>query len=382
MPGTDIIREYLVSLGVDFDQSSLNKMQTSLASAAKTVNSFVNSLQATAIAGGVAAGIYELGKAFEGLTLGVANATLQNEMFARQMWLNFDSAVAFKSSLDSLGVSIQDLYLSPQLMNTFIQFRDLAKEMQTPGDYQSVMNNLMGITFQFDQFKLEAGYAVQWVSYYLAKELAPALGGLKNGLQGINSYIVQHLPQIAKTIANWIAGMATFFEDIYNTGKAAIQVFDSLGSSAKDLVGIIAGVGAEIAIMGGPVTLLIDSLGALMLVIQDYYTYESGGKSALPGLWQWLDKTKKKPPRSGRLYWFYKCLGWDGYCSRRPCQSAGRIVWHGRNCPYLGEGHQNGDRRYLGCHANSRRRSGYPGSRDNDVERCVPGSQPGYRQGY
>ena len=118
----NVIKEYLISLGYRVDQHSFNTAMNSITQLSRSINSFV----------GAAIGRFtSLGLAMSGfssaflavlyqLTIGVANADLQNELFARRMWMAKDAALAYKNSLNALGVTLQDLYLSPELMDKFI----------------------------------------------------------------------------------------------------------------------------------------------------------------------------------------------------------------------------------------------------------------------
>ncbi len=304
-----IIRQYLVSLGFSTDSSSFSKAQDSLNQIAKSVTSFTSSLQGIAAAAGVTATVAAIATSFEQLTLGVADATIKNQEFARQMWMGFDQAVAFKSSLDALGVSIQDLYLSPTLMNAFIQFRQLAQQMKTPADFQSTMDSLAQVTFQFDEFKLEASYAIQWVGYALAKDLAGPFGNFQDGLKKLNTWIITTMPSWTKKIADFIVEIITVFKGIYDAGKNFVGWWDNLGTkwqhvieiSTGLIIGIMAigkaitivmGIAAGLADANLPLLAISAAILAIILLAQDYYTHEHGGKSALGDLWADIDKFK------------------------------------------------------------------------------------------
>jgi hypothetical protein len=298
-----IIRSYLVSLGFDVSKSSFTQAQDSLNQIAKSIAGFSSSMQGIAAAAGVTATVAAIATAFEQLTLGVADATIKNQEFARQMWMGFDQAVAFKSSLDALHVSIQDLYLSPTLMNAFIQFRQLAQQMKTPADFQSTMDSLAQVTFQFDEFKLEASYAIQWVGYALAKDLAGPFGNFQDGLKKLNTWIITTMPNWTKKIADFIVKIVVVFKDIYDTGKSFVTWWDNLGAKWQHVIEISAGliigimaIGKAISIVMGiaagladadlPLLAISAAILAIILLVQDYYTYSKSGQSALSGVWK------------------------------------------------------------------------------------------------
>ncbi len=310
MAEISIIRQYMVSLGFDVSKSSFSQAQNSLNQIAKSIAGFTGSIQSIAAAAGVTATVAALATGFEQLTLGVAGATIKNQEFARQMWMDYDSATAFSSSLEALHISIQDIYLSPTLMNAFIQFRQLAQQMKTPADFQSTMDNLAQITFQFDEFKLEASYAIQWVGYALAKELSGNLGNFQDGLKKLNTWIVSTMPQWTSKIAAFIVKIVDVFKDIYDAGADFVKWWDNLGSKWQHVIEISAGliigimaIGKAITIVMGiaaglanlPLLAISAALLGIILLVQDFMTYQAGGQGALGGLWAWVDQMAKSP---------------------------------------------------------------------------------------
>ena len=290
-----VIREYLVNIGYSVDTASMDSAQKSLDQVAQSVSGFLGSVKTAAEVTGFTAAITTAVAILDQFTLGVANATLQNEIFARQMWMSYNSALAFRSSLNALGVSLSDLYLSPQLMSTFIQFQNLTKQMQAPADFQDVMNNLMKITFQFDQFKLEMVYGAQWIGYYLAKDLSGPLSDFEAGLQKINTMIITKMPLWTSKVASFIAMIGSFFEDIYTAGKDVVQVWDDLGESTQRAIEMFTGVGAAVMLLSSPIGQVL----ALLLLLDDYFGYEKGEQSAFPGLWKGIDDIEKKLKQTG-----------------------------------------------------------------------------------
>ena len=104
----ETIKEYLVSLGFKTDNSSLNTAQAAMKKAESSADSFASSSvknfakAATAVVSFVATANIALGK----YLVGLAQADLQTEMFARKMWMSKDAAKAYQSSIDALTTSI------------------------------------------------------------------------------------------------------------------------------------------------------------------------------------------------------------------------------------------------------------------------------------
>lgn len=208
-----VIRSYLVSLGYTVDQSSFQQAMKSMGNLQKNVEQFADKsglklgqtnkgfqqLKATVaefagttggemiIAGaGVEAFLATVTVAIGKFVTDVAAADLQNQIFARQMWMNVDAARSYQTSLKALGVSLQDLYLSPELMQKFLSLREQAGQITPPADFGNTMKGVRNITFELQRMKLEASYSLQWIGYYLAKDLAGPAGNFATMLKHIN----------------------------------------------------------------------------------------------------------------------------------------------------------------------------------------------------
>jgi hypothetical protein len=291
----DVIKEYLVSLGFKTDDSSLNTAKKAMKSAEDSVGSFSNSSvknfakAATAVVSFVATANLALGK----FLVSLGQSDLQTEMFARRMWMFKDAAKAYQASIDALGVSIDDLYLSPELMDKFFELNKQAREMAVPAEeYNKQMQGVRDITFQFQRLKLEGMYALQWIGYYLTKYLAGPLGDTKDWLTKVNDEIQKDMPEWTKKVAmvaSWVVRL----------GKAAWSVRSGLGA----VLGVLAGF-KMITLLMNPLGLFILGLTTLLLLIDDYNAFEndkSGKSSVFNDLWRAVDKFKTSLKDNGYI---------------------------------------------------------------------------------
>ncbi|GAB6170547.1 hypothetical protein JCM15765_03940 [Paradesulfitobacterium aromaticivorans] len=279
----NVIRQYLVSLGFHVDTPSLNTAQHAMNTVEKSIASFSDTaLKRFAVAGTAVTAFFlaaEVGTAKFIMNLGQAD--LQTQIFARRMWMSVDSARAYQNAIEALGVSLQDLYLSPELMQRYIELRKEAFELQMPSkEYEQEMKAIRDITFEFQRLKLEGTYALQWIGYYLNKYLEPVLGKSGTNLKNINDLIQQKMPQWTEKVAQFVSWFARM-------GVAAWDIRGALGA----IVAVFAGFKL---INMGPLGLMIAGLTALLLLLDDFNTYKNGGQSALPQLWEWVDKTEGK----------------------------------------------------------------------------------------
>jgi len=301
----DTIKSYLVSLGFKVDDKSFNDVTRSMDSVERQVGKFAGTsvtkfAQASAaVTSFVAAAVFGIGKFLDSL----GKADIENEKLARQLWTTEQSAMSFNATLKAMGVSLEDLYLSPTLMSQFKQLRGEAAGLQAPAEYKEQMRTIQGISFEFKRMKLEATYALQWIGYYLIKYLDGPLKGTKKALSNLNDTIVKTMPQWTKRIAqvmSWFVQMGvTLVRGVQDIGRA----FDWLGKLIPDNLKIIASAAASIGLIiaSGPFGILAASILAVILLLDDFYTYIDGGESALGPLWQKLIDFKDELDASGQL---------------------------------------------------------------------------------
>jgi len=323
----DVIKSYLISLGYHVDTTSMNSAKGSMGEMEKVVSKFSDSsILKFAAAGAAVTGFVSAAvAALKQFTIGVANADLQNEMFARRMWMAKDNAVAYKNSLDALGVSVQDLYLSPELLDKFLQLRKQASTMAPPGGFSEAMKGIRSITFEWQRLKLEASYATQWVSYYLTKYISGPLFGIKGGMKGINDSITANMPKWTKNVAQFLAMIARMGNAAYLAGKKVHDIWNNLDGSTKKIIGTIAALRILLwSLSFAPITV---GLTALLLLIDDFATYERGGKSAFPKLWEWVDKLNQSMDDTGTLKEFKKSLSELSDNTMELFGNLGKIAW-------------------------------------------------------
>ncbi len=301
----DVIKEYLVSLGFNVDNKSLDTANKTVdgfqTNVVKTATKFVSEFSKSALAFssfivganvGIAKFISSLGK-----------ADIENEIFARKMWTNQESAMALNYSMKALGANLEDLYLSPTLMNQFIQLRKEAYQLQAPAGYKDELKQIQDIRFEFARLKLEATYSLQWIGYYFMKYMAGPIGEFKTKFHDFNDMLVQTMPHWTKIIAqvmSWFVSLGIAgVKGIKDIGAAISWIADLIPLKIKLIIASLLGINTILAM--SPLMRFITLLGVGLLLLQDFYTYKSGGKSALAPLWEDLTKIYDKFKNSGDI---------------------------------------------------------------------------------
>jgi hypothetical protein len=99
-------------------------------------------------------------------------------------------------------------------------------------------------------------------------------------------------------VADFLSLFGQFAMAISSVGREAFKLWDSLGTGTKQVAGFGAALFAVLTTKFGP---FIAGLAAILLLVNDFYTYQQGGKSAFPGMWEWLENMDESLDKSGEL---------------------------------------------------------------------------------
>lgn len=237
----------------------------------------------------VAAGIAGIAIAGVALTKFLGNLAKQDlgyQMLARQLWTTKENAKEIDMALKTMGVTLQDLWLSPQLLAQFNQLRKDSAELKLPDSFNKNILVVQELGFEFQRTKQAGTLAMQWIGSYILQYLAGPLVTVKNALHNFNEQLLKDIPGIAKVIGGVIGTIVRLFlvfgEALGVVGKLAGDVFNTIGyylntipKPLKDIIAIITLINVAIAM--GPLSILI----ALILVFDDLMTGIKGGKSVI-----------------------------------------------------------------------------------------------------
>lgn len=290
------------------DSSSFNNVNNSINKVDKVISGFAgNSIKQFALAGTavttffVAANI-GMAKFMEGL----AKSDLENEKFARRMWMSKENATAYKNVMSALGAELQDLYLSPELLQRYTELRKQANQLVQPKEFTDQMKQIRDVTFEFQRFKLEATYAMKWVGYYLFKYLEKPISDFKKHMKALNDSITIKMPHWTKQVAQFVSWFARLGIAGAWGIKRLLEALDEL--SPKTKVAGSAFLGFFALLKMGPIGWLIAGVTALLLLMDDFKTYQEGGDSLFGNTWKELEKLKQSMEDDGTIESFRTSL--------------------------------------------------------------------------
>ena len=313
----NVMKEYLVSLGFNVDRNKLSDALDVVKLGEGKISSLVSKMS-TSLGKGtagivtmIASAVVAVGK----FTTSVAEADMATQNAANSMWMNVDAYRVTQNAVESLGYSMNELSTiarNPELTNRFSELVELGKQTAAPKELDSMLKKVRDVTFEFDKMQVIAKNGIRQIVYYFLKYLGVDLDNMQNKLASVNKFLQENLPKIA-------AAIAKVLYYIYRVGKAIGYVI-SLGakliggiynfmkkfpSTFKVFIGIISAI---LLAINPVLTIILAGLSAMILLIDDYMTWQRGGKSYFGDSWKkvedFIEKAKDK------FEWLFEKIEW------------------------------------------------------------------------
>ena len=313
----NVMKEYLVSLGFNVDRNKLSDALDVVKLGEGKISSLVSKMS-TSLGKGtagivtmIASAVVAVGK----FTASVAEADMATQNAANSMWMNVDAYRVTQNAVESLGYSMNELSTiarNPELTNRFSELVELGKQTAAPKELDSMLKKVRDVTFEFDKMQVIAKNGIRQIVYYFLKYLGVDLDNMQNKLASVNKFLQENLPKIA-------AAIAKVLYYIYRVGKAIGYVI-SLGakliggiynfmkkfpSTFKVFIGIISAI---LLAINPVLTIILAGLSAIILLIDDYMTWQRGGKSYFGDSWKkvedFIEKAKDK------FEWLFEKIEW------------------------------------------------------------------------
>ncbi|NHL37745.1 hypothetical protein FDE95_14275 [Clostridium botulinum] len=211
---------------------------------------------------------------------------VEYEKLSRQLWTTKENARDIDSALKTLGVTMQDLWLSPTLLKQFNQLRKDSQQLRLPPEFKDNIKVIQGLGLEFKRLKQFGKLAFQWIGHYILKYVAGPLAEFKQKLSRFNDKFIKVIPYIAKVIGSAIGiilrilllifkVLEPIFSIISKIVGFVIGLIEKIPEPIKKilkLIGIIAAL-----IMAGPVGVIL----LIIALLDDLFTFLRGGKSVI-----------------------------------------------------------------------------------------------------
>ncbi|HKV77391.1 MAG TPA: lytic transglycosylase domain-containing protein [Candidatus Sulfotelmatobacter sp.] len=276
------IKQYLVALGWSVDQTSMRQFQSTLRWMQREVEQYTTH-PITGIASlfaktglTVAGALAGIGVASVGLLKHVADSDLSMQMFARRMFMGVGAARDMKTSLEALGVSLEDVIWGPvELRERYGQLMRDQQKMGLGADWETQMRHIRDVEFQFTRLQMtfERGF-LPYLAGSISKSLFGDSGDLEKNLQLLNDEFIKNLPVISDQVAHVIApAMHEIWEEILKPMGQWLQDPRNL----KGLIDDLKSVGQEVGEVASDFKALFDIFKSSPQDFKEIFKYGAGG---------------------------------------------------------------------------------------------------------
>lgn len=227
---------------------------------------------------------------------GLAQQDIEYEKLSRQLWTTKENAKEVDMALKTMGVTMQDLWLSPTLLKQFNQLRKDSAELKLPKEYTDNLKVVQGIGAEFLRLRQLAQLAFQWIGNYILKYAAGPLNDLRQTIKSFNDWLVKSIPGIGKSIGDVVKvtirlmmALIKLIEIIIKSSPIVqiIKLIPKIQEAFENLPEPIRKTIKAIILI---LTALTQPILVILALIDDLMTYFKGGKS-LTGTF--LDKFSK-----------------------------------------------------------------------------------------
>lgn len=288
----NLIQEYLVGLGVKIDRPGFNELNNTINTTTRTIESATSGWRRefTAAAGVVTASLAGITTAVGGLMKNVADQDLAMEKLARNMMVSKDAAWEMKKATDALGESINDIAITPELMERYQKLIADGKNMKVGGDFAQTMRSFRDLMFEFTRLKQEVSYAMTWVGYYLLKYLNRPLSEAQAKFRSFNDMFIRNMSVWTEKAARALVYIiniglhfATFIKEL------TTNIYDMWMAFPRGIKIATAAVTAFFALIKmSPMGRMITVVSTLLLLLDDYFGYFEGKDALLGQYWEKL----------------------------------------------------------------------------------------------
>lgn len=274
------VQEYLVKLGVQLDESNMQKLLGFLKS---------GKVQAAALSGAlIAAGtaIYKFIKSTTEMEFSLAK-------LAKQQNKTIETTRAQQNALKAMNKTSQEIAKDPALKKIYTDLVKINKEMALP-DTGKVLATVRQLQTEFYALRSTVQYGLQWINYYLLQQLREPIMEIANYIKKAREWLKINLKQGARTIALYIS---TFAKGLLGILESAKRIMDWVNRIPDGVRGIGTAILAVFALIKsgplGQIMMVVEAVGGL---IHDYENWnwnkqnpgEPQVEIAFPTIWELL----------------------------------------------------------------------------------------------
>lgn len=242
MANVESLKSYLVSLGFSANMQQFKRFESTLGEAGNLVKSVTAGIGSDLIKWqfGILGLFTGVSSAIVGTIDKIAMADQDYRLFGERMFMNTQQAKSLKIALDSLGQPLNAVAFDPELHERFVQLQKDQRQMQAemPVDFEKTMRQIRDIRFEFNRLEVELQYIGASTAQAIFKGLGLDSGDFLKTLQNINSWIINHLPQIVEKLKTFLIPI---LKDTWDILKDIGSILGDVLALFTDIVGLLTG---------------------------------------------------------------------------------------------------------------------------------------------
>lgn len=318
MSNIDYIKSYMIRLGIDVDDISLNKWDSTLKKLDSSFGSVSNNLEksdkkisssiknklallsksAIRLAGVFTTASIGIGKFMQS----IANSDMETQKFARNLYLSTDRAKALQNTLNAMDLSmgdLQDVAYNPELLQRYKEFLSLAKSFKAPAGMKESFKDIRSIFAEFQKFNLIFNYFRERVVHFIYNTVKVPAQKFKDFLHTFNN-------KFAININKWAEKLGTLLGIVLRVGLRVGEALKNIAAFIARLWDRLSGFNKKFIagffllnrlIKASPIWRMMTLLTGISLLYDDYKTFNENGISSekLKPVWQFVNEQRDNP---------------------------------------------------------------------------------------
>jgi len=301
-----ILKSYLIKLGVTIDDPSLLKAKAIMQEIENIANRHAEIITKMSNAGAMAAVgmLAVVDTAIIGTIKKVAEADLQYELLAQRMFMSKDAAKSFQIATDALGHSLSEIAWNPELKQHYFELVEVINKLKPPAESAELLENFRDLLFLFDRLKVIGGLALEHIAYHLLKINKGDFAEFYEKVLKFSDRVIEKLPEWTVKIADLLdvpleitKSLIKFVWQLVENGTAFLKllkdgfsyVWERLPDISKQIM-ILSGALLVFA-AGSPLVVGFAAIASTLLLIDDFMARMEGRQSSkvLEPLWELMD---------------------------------------------------------------------------------------------
>ena len=305
----NVLEEYLVKLGIQFDNNALKKAKGSVDDFKKKLEGMISkNVYATAttnFVGAIGAITIEITK----MVNQVAKADMQYQLLAQRMFMSVQATKAFTLASETMGNSLQEIAWNVELRERYFDLVDMVNKLEIPQESRDMLKQVRGIGHEFDRLKLAGKLSLEWLAVHILNLNKGGVAELKSQLRSFTETIFEKIPIWTKQLAEFLdvpiklaLTVIRFLGDVKDVAVPVlstiwnwlIKIWDMMAPWSKQLVILSGLLIAVFSPVLGPIAAATVALTTFFLLLEDFYAYCDGRKSSelLEPFWEFAEFLK------------------------------------------------------------------------------------------